>query len=153
MAMILTQIKNTVQEVIYHFDCVTASSDTIVIADLACGTQVRNTDAPKVNIVRFLSTGFDSAGVRVTRSGKNIIACAPENAPFLDFTSNGWTESIHNDADIIITSDVAVPVTGYIVLRKVQGWNGTVENATYGSYDDPTRVGASTTVFGSPDKV
>jgi thioredoxin reductase (NADPH) len=33
------------------------------------------------------------------------------------------------------------------------GWATKVEESTYGSYDDPTRVGASTTISGSPDKV
>jgi hypothetical protein len=93
------------------------------------------------------------AGTRITRSGKNVFSCAPENAPNVDYTQNGFTDNINNTADIVIVNDVAKPVTGYLVLRKVAGWDTKVEPATYGSYDDPTRVGASTTVSGSPDKV
>ena len=44
----------------------------------------------------------------------------------------------------------AKAVTGYLVLRKIAGWDTKVENATYGAYDDPTIVGASTTMDGSP---
>jgi len=43
---------------------------------------------------------------------------------------------------------------GHCIIRlRKEGWTPKVENATYGSYDDPTRVGASTTLSGSPDRV
>jgi hypothetical protein len=153
MAVIFTTIKNTNQEVIVHFDTVAAESGTLALATLGAATQARNSDAPKVNIVKFISTGELGSGLRIVRSGKNIIACAPENAPFLDLNSNGFVDSTNNTADIVVTNDVSKPVTGYFVLRKVAGWDTTVENATYGSYDDPTIVGASTTASGSPGKV
>jgi len=78
---------------------------------------------------------------------------APENAPYME--SNAWGIPITNDNtfNIVITNGVAKDVSGFLVLRKVAGWDTKVEHATYGAYDDPTRVGASTTVSGSPDKV
>lgn len=153
MAVIFTTIKNTNQEVIVHFDTVAAESGTLALATLGAATQARNSDAPKVNIVKFISTGELGAGLRIVRGGKNIIACAPENAPVLDLNVNGISDGTNNTADIVVTNDVSKPVTGYLVLRKVAGWDTTVENATYGSYDDPTIVGASTTASGSPGKV
>ena len=153
MAVLFTTVRNTNQETIIHFDTVAAESGTITIADLAAATQARNSDTPKVNIVRFICTGADGAGTRVTRSGKNIISVAPENAPILDLTQYGISDSTNNTADVVIVNDVAKPVTGYITLRKIQGWSTKVENEVYGAYDDPTRVGASTTMSGSPDKV
>jgi hypothetical protein len=65
----------------------------------------------------------------------------------------GIGDSQKSDKNITIKNNVAKQVTGYITLRKVAGWSTKVENATYGAYDDPTRVGASTTMNGSPDKV
>ena len=153
MAVIFTTIKNTNQEVIVHFDTVAAESGTLALATLGAATQARNSDAPKVNIVKFISTGELGAGLRIVRGGKNIIACAPENAPVLDLNVNGISDGTNNTADIVVSNDVSKPVTGYLVLRKVAGWDTTVENATYGSYDDPTIVGASTTASGSPGKV
>jgi len=153
MAVLFTTVKNTNQEFIIHFDTVAAESGTINIANIGATTQTRNSDAPKVNIVKFISTGELGSGLRIVRGGKNIIACAPENAPVLDLNSNGISDNTNNTADIVVTNDVAKPVTGYLVLRKVAGWDTTVENATYGSYDDPTIVGASTTASGSPGKV
>jgi hypothetical protein len=153
MAVLFTTVRNTNQETIIHFDTSAAESGTITIANLTASTQARNSDTPAVNIVRFICTGELGAGTRVTRSSKNIISVSPENAPVLDLTQYGITDNTNNTADIVIVNDVAKPVTGYITLRKIAGWDTKVEPATYGSYDDTTRVGASTTVSGSPDKV
>ena len=153
MAVLFTTVKNTNQEVIIHFDTVAAESGTITIANLTASTQARNSDTPAVNIVKFISTGQLGAGLRIVRNSKNIISCSPENAPILDLNSNGISDNTNNTYDIVVTNDVAKPVTGYLVLRKIAGWDTKVENATYGAYDDPTRVGASTTMSGSPDKV
>lgn len=150
--MYFTTIRNTNQETIIHFEDVNATAGVIDISTLAAATQVRNSDTPKVNIVRFVSTGQLGSSIIVSRNGKNIIACAPENAPILDLTQYGISDSTNNDQNITITNGGAQAVSGYITLRKIQGWNTTVETATYGSYDDPTRVGASTTLSGSPDK-
>lgn len=150
--MNLTTVRNTNQETIIHFEAVDASSATITIANLAAATQARNSDTPKVNIARFVCTGEDTSSVIVSRNGKNIIACAPENAPFLDLTAMGIGDAQQNDQNILITSSVAKAVSGYITLRKIQGWSTKVELSTYGAYDDPARVGASTSLSGSPDK-
>jgi len=153
MAVLFTTVKNTNQETVIHFDTVAAESGTITIANLAASTQARNSDTPAVNIVKFVSTGAVGAVLYIVRNGKNIIACSPENAPVLELNSIGISDSTNNTYDIVVTNTVAKAVTGYIVLRKVAGWSTKVEDATYGAYDDVTRVGASTTASGSPDKV
>ena len=153
MAVLFTTVKNTNQETVIHFDTVAAESGTITIANLAASTQARNSDTPAVNIVKFVSTGAVGAVLYIVRNGKNIIACSPENAPVLELNSIGISDSTNNTYDIVVTNTVAKAVTGYIVLRKVAGWSTKVETATYGAYDDETRVGASTTASGSPDKV
>ena len=71
----------------------------------------------------------------------------------MDLNSNGFVDTTNNTYDIVVTNEAAKPVTGYLVLRKVSGWDTKVETATLGAYDDVTRVGASTTLSGSPDKV
>lgn len=153
MAVLFTTVKNTNQETVIHFDTVAAENGTITLASLGCATQARNSDSPTVNIVKFVATGELGSALRITRGNKNVIACAPENAPFFDYTQNGWADNIDNTTDITVVNDTAKPVTGFLVLRKVAGWSTTVEPATYGSYDDPTIVGASTTQDGSPGKV
>ena len=153
MAMNFTTIKNTNQETVIHFEAPSNESATITLANLTASTQARNSDTPKVNIVRFICSGDLSSGIKVSRGIKTIIAAAPENTPVLDLPAFGISDSINNEDDIIIASTVATKaVSGYIVLRKIQGWSTKVEPATYGAYDDTSRVGASTSLSGSPDK-
>lgn len=153
MAVNFTTIKNTNQEVVIHFESpATIQDGTITIADLAAASQARNSDTPKVNIVRFIASGEVGSTVIVQRDGKTVIACAPENAPFLDLPAMGISEDQKNNFNIVIQNQTAKQVSGYITLRKIQGWSTKVETATYGAYDDTSRVGASTTLDGSPDK-
>jgi hypothetical protein len=142
MAVLFTTVKNTNQEVIVHFDTVLAESGTLALNTLGADTQSLTAGGtPTVNIVKFICTGADGAGTRITRNGKNIISCAPENAPQLDLNSMGISDNINNTADIVVVNDAAKPVTGYLVLRKVAGWSTKVEEATYGAYDDRTTAG------------
>lgn len=154
MAMLFTTVRNTNQETIIHFESAGAEAGTITLNTLAASTQALTSGGtPTVNIVRFVCTGEVGASIIVSRNSKNILACAPENAPVLDLTMMGISDNINSTHNIVITNGVAKAVTGYITLRKISGWDNKVENATYGAYDDPTRVGASTTASGSPDKV
>jgi len=145
MAVLFTTVKNTNQEVIVHFDTTAAESGTLALNTLGASSQALTSGGtPTVNIVKFISTGELGSGIRIVRNSKNIIACAPENAPFLDLNSNGFADTTNNTYDIVVTNDVAKPVTGYLVLRKVAGWDTKVEYATYGAYDDETKVGPDT---------
>ena len=152
MAMTITTLKNTNQETVIHFTSSLSESGTITIANLTASTQARNSDTPTVNIVKYMITGELASKVSIIRNSKIVIAVAPENAPYME--ANAWGIPITNDNtfDIVITNGAAKDVCGFLVLRKVAGWDTEVENATYGAYDDPTRVGASTTMSGSPDK-
>ncbi len=148
-----TIIRNTNLETIIKFEgSSTDTAATIDISTLAATTQARNSDTPTVNIVKFIATGLLTSGVQIVRNGVNVLSAAPENAPVLDLTQNHISENIQNTSNIVITTTGAAS-TGYLVLRKVAGWSTKVEEATYGAYDDATRVGASTTASGSPDKV
>ena len=153
MAVIFTTVKNTNQETVIHFTSSDTESGTITIANLTASTQARNSDSPAVNIVKWSVTGELGSKVTINRNSKIVIACAPENAPYME--ANAWGIPISNDNtfDIVVTNGVAKDVSGFLVLRKVAGWSTKVEDATYGAYDDVTRVGASTSVSGSPDKV
>jgi hypothetical protein len=137
---------------VIHFTSSAAESGTITIANLAAGSQARNSDTPNVTIVKWSVHGELGSKVTINRNSKIVIACAPENAPYME--ANSWGIPINNDAtfDIVVTNGAAKDVSGFLVLRKVAGWSTKVETATYGAYDDTSRVGASTTLDGSPDK-
>jgi hypothetical protein len=153
MPMVFTTLKNTNQESVIHFASSAAESGTITIANLTATSQARNADTPTVNIVKWSITGELASKVTINRNSKIVIACAPENAPYAELNAWGIPLTNDNTSDIVVTNGAAKDVTGILVLRKVAGWSTKVEDATYGAYDDPTRVGASTTLSGSPDKV
>lgn len=153
MAVLFTTIKNTNQETVIRFNSTANESGTITIANLTAATQARNVTAPAVNIVKVLATGELGSHVRIQRNSLTLISLAPENAPILDFNTDGFVENTSNTFDIVINNNSAKDVSGYLVLRKVAGWDTKVENEVYGAYDDVTRVGASTSLSGSPDKV
>lgn len=140
--MTFTTVKNTNQETVIHFASSAAETGTITIANLTAGTQARNSDAPVVNIVKWSVTGELGSKVIVARNSKIVIACSPENAPYME--ANSWGIPINNDNtyDISVINSVAKDVSGFLVLRKVAGWSTKVEEATYGAYDDRTQVGA-----------
>jgi hypothetical protein len=142
MAMTFTTVKNTNQETVIHFTSSAAESGTITIANLAATTQARNADTPNVTIVKFSVMGELGSKLTINRNSKIVIACAPENAPYME--ANSWGIPINNDAtsDIVVTNGTAKDVSGFLVLRKVAGWSTKVETATYSVYDDTTQVGA-----------
>jgi hypothetical protein len=152
MAMTITTLKNTNQETVIHFASSLAESGTITIANLTASTQARNSETPAVNIVKWQVTGELASKVNVVRNSKNVIVAAPENAPYAELNAWGIPLTNDNTFDIVITNGAAKEVTGILVLRKVAGWATKVENEVYGAYDDVSRVGASTTLSGSPDK-
>ena len=152
MAVYTYILKNTNKEVVVKVDAVVNASGTITLTDLTSDDQeLIEGGTPKVNIVKAIFTGELGSAIRITRNGENILACAPENAPMLDLNSNGITENRHNDYNIVIVKEgsAGVPVTGYLVLRKVDGWQSKVEYEKYGAYDDETAVGALN-ISGSP---
>ena len=148
-----TIIRNTNLETIIKYEGSSAdTAATIDIAALTAATQARTSETPTVNLVKFIATGLLTSGVTVVRNSVTVLAAAPENGIMLDLTQNHISDNIQNTSNIVITTTGAAS-TGYLVLRKLAGWATKVEDATYGAYDDVTRVGASTTVSGSPDKV
>ena len=153
MAMVFTTLKNTNQETVIHFASSAAESGTITIANLTASTQARNSDTPTVNIVKWTVSGELASKINIVRNSKNVIVAAPENAPYAELNAWGIPLTNDNTFDIVITNGAAKEITGILVLRKIAGWSTKVENEVYGAYDDVSRVGASTTLSGSPDKV
>lgn len=145
-------LRNTNQETIIKFTGNSTDTGTIAIASLTAGTQVRNSATPVVNMVRIIASGLTNSNLTITRGGVAVFHGSPGAAIDFEFISNGFSDSVNNTSDLVFTVGTAA-VTGYMTLRKLVGWDNKVEDATYGAYDDVTRVGASTTISGSPDKV
>jgi hypothetical protein len=69
----------------------------------------------------------------------------------IEHYSDGFSDNTYETMDFRLVMGGACTVI--VDITKVSGYDQKVENATYGAYDDPTRIGASTTMNGSPDKV
>ena len=143
MAMTFTTVKNTNQETVIHFTSSAAESGTITLNTLAASTQALTVGGtPAVNIVKWSVHGELGSKITINRNSKIVIACAPENAPYMEANSWGIPISNDNTSDIVITNGAAKDVSGFLVLRKVAGWSTKVETAVYGAFDDQTAVGS-----------
>lgn len=140
-AITFTTLRNTNQETIIKFTGAANDTGTITIANLGAPTQVRNAAAPVVNMVRFMATGLNASAVAVNRNGVLFFNAAPAAAIDFDLTQCGISDSQNNTFDLAFTITGGA-VTGYITLRKLAGWDTTVETATYGAYDNTTVVGS-----------
>jgi hypothetical protein len=134
-------LRNVNQETIIKFSGAATDTGTITIANLAAASQARNAAAPIVNVVRIFASGLTNSNLTITRGGVAIFYGSPGAVISLDFISNGFSDSVNNTSDLAFTIGTAA-VSGYIVLRKIAGWDTKVEDVTYGAYDDRTVVGS-----------
>ena len=150
--MALTVLKNTNQEAIVKISEV--GSETIDLqTTILAATQALDGATQTVNIVGIEYTGLTGSTITIVRNGVTVTSLLAEGHDAVGLASGfGFVESTQNTSDITVTIGTA-NAQCYLTLRKVGGYATKVENATYGAYDDPTRVGASTTMSGSPDKV
>lgn len=150
--MALTVLKNTNQETIVKVSEI--GSETIDLQTaITAATQEVSGATQTVNIVGVEYTGLAGSTITIVRNGVTVTSLLSEGHDVVGLSAGfGFVETTEN------TSDITVTIAGanaqcYLTLRKVGGYANKVENATYGAYDDPSRVGASTTMSGSPDKV
>ena len=134
-------LRNVNQETIIKFTGAASDTGTITIANLGCATQARNVAVPTVNMVRIIASGLTNSNLTITRGGITVFAGSPGAVIELEFISNGFSDSVGNTSDLVFTIGTAA-VTGYITLRKLAGWDTTVETAVFGSYDNNTVVGS-----------
>jgi hypothetical protein len=152
MAVTKTILKNTNQETIVKIAGTAASATIDLQTDCLAATQALDGATQTVNIAGFQFTGLASSTITIARNSANVTTVSAEGHDSIEFIAgNGYAETTNNTHDIVVTIGGAEAQL-YLTLRKVGGYATKVEPATYGSYDDETRVGASTTLSGSPDK-
>jgi hypothetical protein len=153
MAVAKTILKNTNQESVVKVAGTAAAATIDLSVDLLAATQALDGATQTVNIAGLVWTGATDGIIQITRNSVVVATLQANAAGGLDFTGQMMIPEIINN-----TSDIVVTISGaqaecWIRLRKVGGYATKVETATFGAYDDETRVGASTTLSGSPDKV
>ena len=164
MALDYHIIKNTNKETVLS---VSGANDTLSIAltSLASADQqlgatgAAGATGAVINVVSVITSGNINSAMSIRRgatgaTGHLVFVGSPENVPTVQFNQYGFTENGQNNKDILVTHGGATGalVTSYIVLHKQDGFYSKVQYEQYGAYDDETRVGASTTLVGSPDK-
>jgi len=157
MAIATTYLKKVHQEAVVKVAGGTGTQTISVTASsnnpLTAAGQVLDGTTPTVSIVGVTWSGALGGIITITRGGVVVMTLNADNPGQLDFDGqNMIPDTTGSTSDIAITVATAESQV-WLKLRKVSGWKTTVEPEQYGSYDDPTRVGASTTVLGSPDKV
>jgi hypothetical protein len=153
MAVTKTVMKNTNQETIVKVTGTAAAATITLNSDCLASTQALTAGGtPTANIVGVMVTGLLSSSVTIARNSATVLSFAAENASNFNFEGNGFVETTANTSDIVVTI-AGAEATAYVTIRKIAGYSSKVETAVYGAYDDVTRVGASTTLSGSPDKV
>jgi hypothetical protein len=152
MAVVKTVLKNTNQEAVVKVAGTAAAATIDLSVDLLAASQALDGATQTVNIAGLVWTGAIGGVITITRNSVVIASLQSNAAGALDFTGQMMIpETIENTSDVVVTISGA-QAECWIRLRKVGGYATKVEYATYGSYDDETRVGASTTLSGSPDK-
>lgn len=155
MTIAVTLLKNTDSEAVVKVagnggDPVTIDLQTTILAS----TQALNGNTQTVTITGVRWQGEAGNAYAITRNSVRVLTLPTESADQINF--DGQEMPPENTA---ATHDIVVTQTGtgyaelYLKLKKVSGYKSKVEYAEYGSYDDESRVGASTTLNGSPDKV
>lgn len=153
MPVAKTVLKNTNQETVIKVAGTAASATIDLQTDCLAGAQALDGATQRVNIVGCQWVGLPNSVVTIARNSVNILTLPGGGADYIEFAAgSGFVDNIENASDIVVTISGA-EAQCYLTVRKVSGYATKVEHATYGAYDDETRVGASTTLSGSPDKV
>lgn len=153
MPVAKTVLKNTNQETVIKVAGTAASATIDLQTDCLAGAQALDGATQRVNIVGCQWVGLPDSVITIARNSVNILTLPGGGADYIEFAAgSGFVDNIENASDIVVTISGA-EAQCYLTVRKVSGYATKVEPATYGAYDDETRVGASTTLSGSPDKV
>ena len=153
MAVVKTVLKKAHQEAVVKVAGTAAASTISLASDLLHTNQALTAGGtPTANIVGACWTGAATSTITIVRGGVTILSIPADQPDNFNFEGLGFVDTVGNTSDIVVTIAGAEAAV-YLKLRKVAGYDDKVETGLYGSYDDITRIGASTTVSGSPDKV
>lgn len=156
-----TYIKKTETEAVVRMAGVSGDSGSVVLTNLATSSQVIDgTTGPKVSISGVGWTGSNNGEIVIARGSTTVMVLPCANSGIMNFAGEVIPlENTKDQNDFAVSVRTTIGSTGFadgqlwLRLRKTNGYVNTIEDVKYGVYDDPTRVGASTTMSGSPDKV
>ena len=148
-------LRQTHQETVFKVWGPAGTTETVSLAsDLLSPAQELDGSTPKANIVGTTWTGQNATEITVARGGTTIMTLPSTGSSTIDFGGQALPPDSTNN-----TNDFTVSIAGgvgevWVKVRKVSGYRSkSGEYSQYGAYEDEDRVGASTTINGSPDYV
>ena len=151
MAVVKTVLKNTNQESVVKVAGTAAAATITLATDLLASTQALEGGTQTANIVGVTWTGASGGIISIARNSVVVMTLQADAAGTLEFGGQSMVpDTVGSTSDIVVTVSGA-QAECWLKIRKVSGYATKVEDATYGAYDDPTVIGASTTRSGSPD--
>ena len=153
MAVTKSILKNTEVETIVKVSGTAAAATIALDTDLLASTQALDGDNQTAVICGLQWTGANNGIIEISRNSVIVMTLQANAAGALEMGGQAMLPDPTEKA-----SDIVVTISGaqsevWIRIKKLTGYTSKVETSIYGSYDDPTRVGASTTIQGSPDYV
>lgn len=153
MAVVKTILKNTEQDAVVKVAGTAAAATITLATDLLSTRQELDGATQTVTIAGLQWSGDTNGIIQITRNSVVIATLQTTAAGALEMNGQMMIpDSVEATSDIVVTISGAQSEC-WIRLKKVSGYKPKVEYASYGAYDDESRVGASTTTSGSPDKV
>ena len=141
MAVTKTVLKKTQQEAIVKVSGTSGSATINISTELLSHNQALSGDTVRVDIVGCSVTGLLGSAITVVRNSVPVLAFAGENSAIFDLEGQGFRDNIENNQNIVVNI-AGAEAHIYLTLRKVAGFNATVETGAFGSYDDLTQVGS-----------
>ena len=154
MTLAVSVLKMTETEVVVKVagnggDPVTIDLQTTLLAS----SQALNGSTQTVTITGARWQGESENAFTVTRNNIRVLTLVTDQGDCISFDGQELPpENTASTYDIVVGQAGTGYAELYLKLKKVGGYKSKVETAEYGSYDDETRIGASTTLSGSPDR-
>ena len=143
-------LKNTDKDAVLKVISDGGGTVDVTLGDLACDTQELPTDGEVTVSIREVEWSGEEGGlIRVLRGGERIMSLQSAPQGLMQFEGQQMSAETHN-ADQDFTFEITGTCEAWFLLRK-HGYLTKVEEASYGIYDDPERVGPKTDIPVSPD--
>ncbi|NBP03234.1 MAG: hypothetical protein EBU90_24675 [Proteobacteria bacterium] len=134
-------LKNTNQETVVKVSGSDGSVTITLNSDLIANTQVLQGTTQTVNIISANWTGSRGSGIVIARNGTTILPITADQPQRLDFSGEGYVDTVENTKDLTVSISGAEGVV-YLVLRKVAGYATKIETAEFSVYDNTSVAGA-----------
>jgi len=148
----MSVLKAADHEAVFKFSGAGTTTISLSGTEILGPNQVTDGDTQTVDIIGFVCTGVADGVATITRNGNVIATCLSSASNYIDLAGQILVPDSTEH-----TSNIAVTITNqaelWLRVRKVSGYKSKIEHDIYGQYDDPTRIGASTTIVGSPDYI